>query len=173
MATIPSILSDLPFIDLLAKLEEIKAVYADKTLGWYSKRVPIVRSLFRATGFLVILLSATATVLVNEDEQWTKPVLSVCTVLITALTALAAFFQWQASWQKYIKIQLTIEYLIAIWQLDICKARQQGDNREGRRIAVNATQKLIDAVGNIVEAEAKYYFGNLNMPGGPITGTNQ
>lgn len=156
--------SDERFMSVLEELTRIKDEFVVRQLNWYTthRRTPML--LFRVSGVLVILLSVSLPFLATLEGLGKTIVLPVIALLIAGLTGLNSFFRWQSDWKGYRQTQLTLEYLLTIWELQIAEARHQVDVQKGIDIALQATKQLINTTRTTTSAQAEEYFKRVQIP---------
>ncbi|MEA2604827.1 MAG: hypothetical protein QOF89_5819 [Acidobacteriota bacterium] len=151
--------------EAISRLKAIKAEWVDSTLDYYTKRAPWHRRAFRISGTLVILMSVTIPFLVDRNWGiWSNAVVSALSLSVAALTGLMSFFQWQSSWHKHVYTQLRLEYLIALWELEMVEAQQLQNSNDMLKMATDATRKLVVASGKLTVEEAQEFLKTSRPP---------
>jgi hypothetical protein len=149
-------------------LVDIKSKYVDQALHWYRSRTLWPRLVFRTVGTLVIVLSLGIPFLAALETTFGKWPLQLASFLIAALTALNSFFGWQKTWEKRISMQLTLEGLVALWQMEIAAAMVDADPRKGFERALKVTQELVEKTQALTVAETSAFFANIRFPVVPV-----
>jgi hypothetical protein len=152
------------FTAIIEDLTLTKESYVKKNLDWYKSNATRPMLFYRASGVLLISLSVSVPVLATRQDFWMSTVLPVVSVIIAGLTALNTFFQWQSQWQKFRQSQFMLEYLLSCWNLEIVKARHEGDEDKAIEIAVAATAKLMQQTREITANETDEFFRGLRLP---------
>ena len=151
------------------QLCEVKKSYVDETLRWFRTHQTLPAILFRLAGVTVIVLSLALPFLAAAGGEFAARGVPIAAFLVAAAAALNSFFQWQGTWQKRLNIQLALEGWIAIWETKLLEARRQDDPRQGYRLALEATQDLIEKTRSIQVTETALLFSKTMFPE-PITG---
>lgn len=150
--------------DSIDDLCDIKKKYVDKTWIWYRDHSSWPRIIFRLAGTTVIVLSLSIPFLAAAGGDWLRYWVPAVSTIIAILTALNAFFAWQKTWEKRITIQLSLEGLIAAWETKIAAARRTKNAEEGYKIALQATQDLIENTRSLTVSETANFFADIKFP---------
>ena len=147
--------------EIFYRIAQSKAVESYK---WYSAHSLWPRLLFRTSGIIVIIFSITIPVLAANQLQYKDLWITVMAMSIAIASALNSFYRWGEKWQSFIRSELAIKHLIAIWQIELSNAKQLTTESERLIVAAKATEKLINAVGRIEAVETEEYFNKVDWP---------
>jgi hypothetical protein len=134
-------------------------------IAYYKDRAPKRRLAFRASGFLLLVLSVSLPFL-----TWVSPnnyqalVASTLSWLIALVAAASSFFNWQRAWQGYTQTQLTLQFLLTEWELKTAEARSAKIDEEGVTILRAALNKIVTGVTEAVSQETAQYFEGVHVP---------
>ena len=105
----------IPDIDTVG-LVQAADKYATDLIEFYSTRAWWHRKFYRLTGIAIIVTSASLPVLTSLNYPGKALSISILGVVITAITALGVFYQWDRSWVllRSTEILITREYLEAL-----------------------------------------------------------
>ena len=146
------------------ELGKIKRDYVDKTYKWYKNNVSRPRYLFRGAGIAVIVLSLGIPFLAAAGGRLLEIGVPVASFMIAVLAGLNSFFAWQATWQKRVTIQLTLRGLMATWEIKIAAARRNENQEEGYRLALEATQDLVERTRSLDVGKTSVLFASIKFP---------
>lgn len=122
--------------------------------NWYKTHRYVPWLLFRAFGIATIVLSVSLPFLVNSSGIYKTHWAPVAALSVAALTSLNAFFAWHKSWEKRVRVWLTIHSFIAIWKTQIIEAKRHAKVKKGFQMAFRATQDLIEKTNELEIREA-------------------
>lgn len=142
----------------------IKEGYVDKTYNWYRDRSTWPRITFRLAGVTIIVLSLTIPFFAAAEGKWSEIGVPLASLSIAILSSLNAFFGWQKMWEKRITTQLTLEGLMAAWEIKIAAAKRTQDLEKGYVAALQATQDLIENTRSLSVSETASFFTNIKFP---------
>lgn len=150
---------DERFVATLEELTAIKNQYVVKDLDWYKGHARWPWLLFRGSGLFLILFSVSVPFLATREGFWKETVLPAVALVIAGLTGLNAFFQWQEQWRGFRQAQFTLEeHLLSLWEVKIVKAKQETQVEEAIKIALQATEELVEKARQAIAAETGQYF---------------
>ncbi len=84
--------------------------------------------------------------------------------MIAGLTGLSAFFRWESTWKGHIHAQLTLEYMLWMWELKISEAKHEIDPQKGIERALQATEQLLNDTQGTITTETEEYFKRVQVP---------
>src|SRR5882724_7356920 len=85
----------------------------------YNKRAVTNAVLFRASGVLVICLSATVPVLAGLDFGGKNGIIAVVGALAAVSAGLQGFYRWDRLWGLARRIDFDLAHLLTQWELDV------------------------------------------------------
>jgi hypothetical protein len=132
----------------------VKEHVIDNRCQWYKRHRHIPWLLFRGIGIAIIVLSISIPFLVSKEgklESWGAPIAALSVAILTSLNT---FFAWQKSWEKRVRVWLTIDSFIAIWKTKIAEAKGKESAEDGFQVALEATQELINKTTRLEVEEA-------------------
>ena len=74
------------------------------------------------------------------------------------------FFAWQKTWEKRVRVWLTIKWLIAIWEAKMTKAERHTDPEKRFGTALQATLELVEATKKLEVEEAAALSAKFELP---------
>jgi uncharacterized protein DUF4231 len=145
--------------------EEVGGSFA-QAREFHGKRAGFRRTAFRRWGMLVVILSATLPVVAAFSDMLPAGTLlvSLMAAAIAILTSANSFFHWDTGWQGSTNVQMGIDQLYDNWQFAIANARTNTNGSDGLEQARKATQEFVDAVHELIEAEAREYLSRQRFP---------
>ena len=153
---------DAKSIEALRRI--IKEGYVDDRRRWYERNRHSPRRWFRGVGIAIIVSSISIPFLVAAEgdlQRWGAPIAALSVAILTALNM---FFAWQKTWEKRVRVWLTIEGLIAIWEAEMTTAERQTDPKERFGTALQATLELIEATRKLEVEEAATLSAKFELP---------
>jgi hypothetical protein len=149
---------------LLKQLRSIVETQVISTLEWYKSHATWPRVVFRTAGTCIILLSISIPILATHNYPGKETLLSIFALLIAALTGLNAFFKWEETWKSRRQTEFALSHLLAIWDLKMIEALHETDPHHAVKIAITATEKLVNDARTITGAETEEFFRNIQWP---------
>ena len=153
-----------PVPDRFQELHRIKEKYVGSTFDWYARHRFWPRVGFRGAGAFVILGTLSLPVIALLGGKGFEHLTAIIAVAVAVVTSLNAFFNWQKTWEKRIKIYLRLEGEIAIWETKFDQASKEKDEDIGYRNALLATQELIRETQRLTGEETTDWFSDLRFP---------
>lgn len=161
----------------VAALVGVEATVAlvNRTAAWYRelhKRAKASRYLFRGSGVLVLLLSASLPVLAASDYHSNRLVVAGVGSAIGTLTAVSSFYRWGDRWRIYRRAELDLEAALREWEAKIIEGSLAygAQSLERSTQALAATQHLIEQTKGIVENQHSAFFEALQLSLPQVTG---
>ena len=154
---------------------EIKARYVDPERDWYRTHRVFPVIWFRATGFLIIVLSAALPAVSTYDwgKDGAKTVtVAVLSVSIAALAGLSSFFKWEKTWRGRVMSRFTIDAACGKWELELENAYTLPTVDEQLKHVYLATSDLLANFRSIGAAESEEFFSGLQFPQSDRAGQN-
>jgi hypothetical protein len=151
------------FSYLLAEYTEIKEKHVTPRLKFYVDRVENKRRLAQWSRALILLLSLTIPIVVHIDQTTFELlsqnlVVSLMSVLIALAGGLEGLHQWQLTWREYSSRIVQIETLIALWEVQVARARQLSEAKDASEALYAATEHLLLSVEKAVLTEMEGFF---------------
>ena len=150
--------------ELLQELRRIVDENVASTLRWYKQRAALPRFIFRVSGALIIILSASIPLLAALEYPGKDIVLSATAVLIAALTGLNSFYRWEDTWRSRRETEFALTHLLSIWELKIVEAMHLGDPRKAKELLLVATRQLLEDAKAVTGVETEKFFSNIEWP---------
>jgi hypothetical protein len=146
--------------DFAGPLRELVERQVLPLIDWYQRKKRWPRRLHKSTSAAVIVLGA----LIPIASAWSgstpaRVFVGVVGVTITAVTSLAASYDWYRRWRIFTLAQSTLESQLASWEFAIARARLLSPE-EGRDEALAATATLLAAVNHARSEETEAFFEN-------------
>lgn len=134
-------------------------------IAFYQKRAPRRRMAFRASGFILLVLSISLPFLTQAAPSvWQSLVASTLAWLIALVAAANSFFGWQKAWQLYTQTQLTLQFALSEWELRTAEARAAATDEEGMKVLQDALPRLTKSVSEAISNETAQYFEGVKVP---------
>src|SRR4029434_7112329 len=143
-----------------AELRVQKEKYVDANWRWFRRAEWPPRLCFLISGTLIILGSVSLPYLVNATAPWRDHAITVVSLGVAVLTSLNAFYAWQQTWQKRVRVTTALEHLCASWNIDMLDASCL-DFPEANEKACLATSKLFTQVHQMISAENQQLFAQI------------
>ncbi|MEU8255617.1 SLATT domain-containing protein [Micromonospora inaquosa] len=135
-----------------------------KLRNHYDWRAKWHRRLFRSTGILVIVVSASLPLLAGFSYPGKDLVIAVSGVVIAAATALRTFYQWDQMWALLRRTHFALIEASNQWRLAFGRAEATADPSEREQRAYAATEALLAKIEGIRGAETEKFFSSLAFP---------
>jgi hypothetical protein len=153
--------------DFFKSLRSQKEAYVDGLGKWFERARRLPGFFFFTSGTLIILGSVSLPYLVNSSDfpfAWKNTAISIVSLSIALLTALNAFYSWQHSWQKRLRIAGAIDNLVALWEIDMLNA-SRAESPKAEEDAYATTSQLFNQVYQIITRENEQLFAQIKPPG--------
>lgn len=156
--------NDRRFLSVLQELIHIKETHAVEQLRFFKVRAPRARRSFRLASALIIILSVSIPFSSTLEGAWKTIALPIAALLIAGLTGLSAFFHWESNWKGYTQTQLTLEYMLGVWELRITEAKHELDPQKAIAMALQATEELLSNTNMTMTTATEEYFQRVKAP---------
>ncbi|MGQ5264697.1 SLATT domain-containing protein [Micromonospora sp. ZYX-F-536] len=130
----------------------------------YDWRARWHRRLFRSSGILVIVISASLPLLAGFGYPGKNLVIAISGVVIATATALRTFYQWDQMWALLRRTHFGLLEASNQWRLAFGRAEATVDPVERERRAYEATEVLLARIEGIRGAETEMFFSSLAFP---------
>ena len=154
---------------------EIKVRYVDPERDWYRTHRVFPFFWFRATGLLIIVLSAALPAVSSYkwgDDGVKTITVAVLSVSIAALAGLSSFFKWERTWRGRVMSKFTIDAACGKWELELENAYTLPTVDEQLKHVYLATSDLLANFRSIGAAESEEFFSGLQFPQSDRAGQN-
>jgi hypothetical protein len=136
----------------------------NKLRDHYDWRAKWHRRLFRFSGILVIVVSASLPLLAGFSYPGKNVVIAVSGVVIATATALRTFYQWDQMWALLRRTHFGLIEASNQWRLAFGRAEATTDPAEREQRAYEATEALLAKIESIRSAETEKFFSSLAFP---------
>lgn len=131
---------------------------------WYRDRAPLRRTLFRAAGFAVLVVSVSLPFAATAFPTHKNCLLPALAYLIAIVAAVNAFFQWQQALESYTTAELQLGDAWSEWEASRVEAEIETDETKALLIAKTAAAKLLSRASEIIRTETGGFFKNIKFP---------
>ncbi|MEU5903230.1 SLATT domain-containing protein [Micromonospora sp. NPDC047467] len=151
-------------VDPLQTYRALAEESVNKLRDQYDWRAKWHRRLFRFSGILVIVLSASLPLLAGFGYPGKNLVIAVTGVVIATATALRTFYQWDQMWALLRRTHFGLIEASSQWRLAFARAEATVDPVEREQRAYEATDTLLAKIEGLRSAETEKFFSSLAFP---------
>ena len=170
-----------PKIDeTIAKLIDVEAALSlveRTTVLWHQElhnRAKASRYLFRGSGVLVLLLSASLPIIAASAYYTDRVLIAALGSAIGVLSALNTFYRWGDRWRIYRRAELEIEGALREWEATVIEdALKYSQDAEKQKAQIyKSTYELMSRTKAIIETQHLAFFEalQLTLPQVPSSG---
>ncbi|MBM7489241.1 hypothetical protein JOD64_000463 [Micromonospora luteifusca] len=152
------------FEDPLQGYRTLAEASVNKLRDQYDWRAKWHRRLFRFSGILVIVISASLPLLAGFSYPGKNLIIAASGVIIATATALRTFYQWDQMWALLRRTHFGLIEANNQWKLAFGRAETTADPAQREQLAFEATEALLAKIEAIRSAETEKFFSSLAFP---------
>lgn len=163
-------MSTLEPSEVVERATALRNKYVNPQLDWYRRKKLLPMILFRASGIITVVLSATIPVL--AQSKWfgenRDDVLAVMGLAVAVLTGISAFMGWDRIWRGRRQTESVLEHLLAVWDVEILRSTVAMSGSKAQNHVLQATKELLAGAHTVTLSEAEQFFDGLKPVGSPV-----